>query len=393
VRADVAFAISQVSGVSAVPTMLRVITQITGLRLSLIAHVTDDTWTCCAVNDQMAFGLEVGGELDVATTLCSEVRLRQAPVVISHASLDPVFKDHRTPKLYNFESYISVPIFLRDGQYFGNVCALDTQPTDLTSSDKTVALFRLFAELIGLQLEAEAVQQRTTEALLDAHATAELREQFIAVLGHDLRTPLSSISMGADLLKSEALPPASMKVVARISRSVDRISRLVDDVVDFARGRLGGGIALQADPIADVTSLFRQVVEELRAAHPTRAIDLRVRGEGVIHGDAVRLSQLLQNLLGNALHYSPPGQHVSVDIELQERLLVLGVSNGGPAISPSIISRMFEPFKRGSQARPAGLGLGLYIASEIVRSHGGTIHVDSDDHVTTFTCRIPRSPA
>jgi signal transduction histidine kinase len=393
VRADVAFAISQVSGVSAVPTMLRVITQITGLRLSLIAHVTDDTWTCCAVNDQMAFGLEVGGELDVATTLCSEVHLRQSPVVISHASLDPVFKDHRTPKLYNFESYISVPIFLRDGQYFGNVCALDTQPTDLTSSDKTLALFRLFAELIGLQLEAEAVQQRTTEALLDAHATAELREQFIAVLGHDLRTPLSSISMGADLLKSEALPPASMKVVARISRSVDRISRLVDDVVDFARGRLGGGIALQADPIADVTSLFRQVVEELRAAHPTRAIDLRVSGEGVIHGDAVRLSQLLQNLLGNALHYSPPEQHVSVDIELQERLLVLGVSNGGPAIPPSVISRMFEPFKRGTQARPAGLGLGLYIASEIVRSHRGTIHVESDDHVTTFTCRIPRSPA
>ena len=390
-RDDVAIAISRVSGVSAVPTMLRVITEITGLRLSLIAHVTDSTWTCCAVNDQMAFGLEVGGELEVATTLCSEVRQQLGPIAISHASVDPEFKDHHTPKLYKFESYISVPIFLRGGEYFGNVCALDARPMDIRN-ERTLGLFKLFAELVGLQLEAEEKQQRTTEALLDARATSELREQFLAVLGHDLRTPLSSIAMGADVLQGEDLPPSQMKVVARITRSVERISRLVDDVVDFARGRLGGGIALNASSIPDVMVMFRQVVEELRAAHPTRPIDYQITGEGEMVGDAVRLSQVLQNLLGNALHYSPPGERVSVVVELQEDWLSLRVANGGPAIPPAVVRRMFEPFQRGTKARPAGLGLGLYIASEIVRSHRGTIHVDSDDKLTTFTCRVPRRP-
>ncbi len=394
-RDDVAIAISRVSGVSAVPTMLRVITEITGLRLSLIAHVTDSTWTCCAVNDQMAFGLEVGGELEVATTLCSEVRQQLGPIAISHASVDPEFKDHHTPKLYKFESYISVPIFLRNGDYFGNLCALDAKPIQIDA--KTLSLFQLFTELLSLQLETEAHQQRITEALLDARATSELREQFIAVLGHDLRSPLNSIAMGAEMLEEdEELSPPQQKTVGRIRRSVDRIRRLVDDVVDFARGRLGGDMELAMATIPDISLPFRQVVDELQSSHPGRIISMSVERTSPVRGDATRLSQVLQNLLGNALQHSPPGEPVFVSISHsghpggQGDELIFRVTNGGPPIPPAVLGRMFEPFQRGGESRGTpSLGLGLYIASQIMRAHRGSIAVESTAAATAFTCRLP----
>jgi len=383
--------ISAVSQISAVPTILRVITEMTGLRLSLIAHVTADEWTCCAVNDQLAFGLEVGGHLDVATTLCSDVRKSKAPVIISHASQDPAYCDHRTPKLYDFESYISVPIFLRSGEYFGNVCALDSRPIEL-KEPKTLALFQLFAELVGLQLEAEDRQAKTSEALTTANESAQLREQFIAVLGHDLRTPMQAISIGAQALAKRNLPPGDAGIVQRIVRSVDRVNHLVDDVLDFARGRLGSGIPLVAAPIADLHAVFNQVIDELRALHPARLIDVRSVGHGGFQGDPVRLAQLLQNLLGNALTHSPDWARIAVEVRLDDRELLLSVANGGPALPQSILSRMFEPFHRGGSGSAGGLGLGLYIAAQIVRSHGGTIEADSTDAATRVTCRLPQQP-
>jgi signal transduction histidine kinase len=392
VHPDVAIAINRVSGVSAVPTMLRVITEITGLRLSMVAHVTETTWTCCAVNDQLAFGMEVGGELEVATTLCSEVRQQRRPVTMSHASVDPVYKDHHTPKMYKFESYISVPIFLRNGDYFGNLCALDAKPIQIDA--KTLSLFQLFTELLSLQLEAESHQQRITEALLDARATSELREQFIAVLGHDLRSPLNSIAMGAEMLEDdEDLSLPQKKTVGRIRRSADRIRRLVDDVVDFARGRLGGDMQLAMATIPDIAVPFRQVVDELQSAHPGRIISMSVGRTRPVRGDATRLSQVLQNLLGNALQHSPPGEAVLVSIShpgdpVDE--LSFRVANGGPPIAPAVLGRMFEPFQRGGESRGTpSLGLGLYIASQIMRAHRGTIAVESTAAATTFTCRLP----
>jgi signal transduction histidine kinase len=383
-------AIAAVAQIGAVPLMLRVITEVTGLRLSLIAHVTADEWTCCAVNDQLQFGLEVGGTLDVATTLCSEVRSARAPIIISHASEDAVYCTHRTPKLYSFESYISVPIFLPGGEYFGNVCALDARPTDL-SQPRTIGMFQLFAELVGTQLAAELQHSQTSAALLDARQAGELREQFIAVLGHDVRAPLNSIALGAQLLQSEPLPEWSAPVLDRMRRSIDRITRLVDDVTDFARGRLGGGIPVARSPIRDVIGMLEHVVAEQRAAYPQRKITLATAGEGGIAGDRTRLAQLLQNILGNALTHSPHDSPVSVGITLRTDELELFVTNSGPAIPDGVRARMFEPYQRGTDTKPGGLGLGLYIASEIVRAHGGAIDVTSEPGMTTVRCTIPRS--
>jgi signal transduction histidine kinase len=390
--------VAAVARIGAVPTILRVIAKTTGMRLALVARVTDDMWKACAVYDRMDFGLVPGGELEVASTLCSEVRDSKRPIVIDYASEDPVYRTHHTPKLYGIESYISVPIFLPDGTYFGNVCALDSRPTKLRDTE-TVAMFELYAELIALQLEAEQRQENTRADLLDARATSELREQFIAVLGHDMRTPLGAVSTGLELLLRRNLGPAEHRIVERMRGSATRMRRLVDDLLDFARGRLGGGIPLETVELDDLAAVLRQIVDEARAAHPGRVIHFAALSHVRYRGDPGRLGQLLSNLLGNALQHGTPDTAVSVRLEQVEASeagepragLRLTVSNRGEPIAQHVLGRLFQPFFRGDSGTPqAGLGLGLYIVSEIVKSHGGRIDVRSSaDGETSFVCFFP----
>jgi len=142
-----------------------VVCQITGMGFAAVARVTDNTWTACAVQDDVEFGLKPGGQLDVQTTPCIESRAARAPVVIDHASQDPVYCNHHTPRLYKIESYISVPIVLQSGEYFGNLCAIDPRPARV-SDPKIVSMFTLFAELISLQLQSEGKRNAADSALL-----------------------------------------------------------------------------------------------------------------------------------------------------------------------------------------------------------------------------------
>lgn len=166
--------IDAVARISAVPTILKVISEITGFRLALVARVTPSTWAACAVLDLMEFGLEVGGRLDVATTLCSQVRDTHETIIIEHASTDPTYCNHPTPKMYGFESYVATPIFRPNGEYFGNVCALDSNP--LTITPHMVGMMKLFAELISLQLSSEEDAERQRVELIAERETARLRD-------------------------------------------------------------------------------------------------------------------------------------------------------------------------------------------------------------------------
>ena len=297
---------------------------------------------------------------------------------------------HCAPKLYNFESYISVPIFHANGTYFGNVCALDAKPVDLTEP-QTLAMFKLFAELVGLQLDAEARHDVTSAALVDANAIAEVREQFVAVLGHDLRSPLSTIALSAELLQSGELSDRAKKTVAGIASSAERATHLVNDVLDLARTRLGGGIPVAPDLIVDLEAVLRPIIGELASQHATRTIEVVSRCEGPVRADPLRLTQLLQNLLGNALVHSPADAFVRVTFATTATHFELSISNGGPPIPPALVARMFEPYQRGTSAKPGGLGLGLYIAAQIVRSHRGTIGITSTTAGTNITCLLPRT--
>ena len=384
IAADIAADIAQIQSMAAVPTILETVAALTGLRFVCVARVTADSWTTCAVLDRLDFGLKIGDGLDVTTTICEDVRDTGAAVVIDSVVDDNRYRDHHTPRIYGFQSYFSIPLFRPDGAYFGTLCGLDPA-ANVLSSPKVAETLKLFAQLISAQLETDRQLAEAQDALTSELSAAELREQFIAVLGHDLRTPLSSIVTGADVLSLSGLSPASTKVVDRIRRSAMRIAGLVDDVVDFTRGRMGGGIAIALKPEPALQAAFEQVIAELRGAHPHATIVADLAMTGSVLADAGRLAQLLSNLLKNALVHGDATRPVRVQVRLRDGMLDVIVSNHGAAIAPELAGQLFKPFWRGnSGSYEKGLGLGLFIVAEIAKSHGGEIDVMSDAASTTF---------
>jgi signal transduction histidine kinase len=380
--------IDAVQAVDAVPRILEVVCNATGMGFAAIARVTEDRWVACAVQDAIDFGLQPGGELAVATTICNEIRTSGEPVIIDHVAEDSVFCGHPTPAMYGFQSYISVPIVLPGGRFFGTLCAIDPRPA-MVSTPQTIGMFKLFAELIAFQLDATEKVASTQASLLDERKTAELREQFIAVLGHDLRNPLAAIGAGATILAKAPLDGKAQGIVARIQDSVARMSGMIDNVLDFARGRLGGGIALTRTE-KPLKPILRQVIEELQATHPDVAIEADIKLDRPVRCDRSRVGQLFSNLLGNALVYGTPGSPIRVRARTEADSFELSVANSGSPIPPEAMERLFLPFSRGS-VRPSqqGLGLGLYIASEIARAHGGTLKAVSTEQETRFTFKMP----
>jgi signal transduction histidine kinase len=284
-----------------------------------------------------------------------------------------------------------VPIFRRNGDYFGNICGLDPVPRHLKDG-KTLAVLQLFSELISVQLEAEEQHEGSRAELSAQLEAAKLREQFIAVLGHDVRNPLSSIVTGTELVLRRSRDPDDRRVLERIRSSSRRISALVDDLLDLARGRLGGGIVLETADADDLLERLRHVVAEVKAAHPHRIIHFHVESPGAVLCDAERVEQLLSNLLANAVEHGAARTPIIVTLEGDERTLLLRVSNEGPPIPQDKIAHLFEPYFRGQSGRRNGLGLGLYIVSEIAKAHGGKVDVASSADRTAFTFTMPRSP-
>jgi signal transduction histidine kinase len=378
-----------VARISAVPTILRVVSEITGLRFTAVARVTEATWHACAVQDRLGFGMEPGDPLDVATTICSEVRDARSPIVIEHASQEPGFCDHPTPKMYGFESYFSFPIYTAEGEYFGTLCGLDAVPAKLREG-KTTDLIGLFAEMISLQLTEEDASLQVREALARERELAGLREQFMAVLGHDLRSPLASILGGASFLLELDPGETERTVLQTIESSGRRMHRLIDDIMDFARGRLGGGFPIVPEE-HDVGGIVAAVVGEMRSAHPDR--EIRVHdGAGVLAElDRPRFVQMLTNLVGNAMEHSPSSEPVEIAVEADGERVRIAVSNAGDPIPEEALPHLFDPFFRsGELSEGSGLGLGLYIAAEIARSHGGEIRAESGER-TVFTVELPQT--
>jgi signal transduction histidine kinase len=233
--------------------------------VALVARVTDTAWTVCAVRDGAHFGFEPGMELSANATLCFDSRASRAPIIIEHASADPRYCNHGAPKRYRIESYVSVPITCANGSYFGNLSALDPSPAKV-AEPRVLSMFTEFAALIASQLDHQLLEEQEHRALLDERAAGELREQFMAILGHDLRNPLHAVYASGDMLERQFTDPALLTIASRIKANVRRMSSLIDDVLDFARGRLGGGINVEVAVVENINTGLEMVVQELRDA-------------------------------------------------------------------------------------------------------------------------------
>jgi phosphoserine phosphatase RsbU/P len=243
--------------------------------------------------------------------------------------------------------------------------------------------------------EKSQALERVTQALLDSERqTSELREQFIAVLGHDLRNPLAAISSGMRLLQKEQSEAKRKYISEMVEGSIVRMGSLIDNVLDFARGRLGTGIPLELRTDVSLSTVLEHVVSELRLGIPDQIIETDIDLPNPIKCDPSRISQLVSNLLGNALTHGSASVPVHIHADSDGGILTIWVTNGGDPISPEAIERLFQPFFRGEvRHRQQGLGLGLYIASEIAKAHEGAVSVASSSEETRFTFRMPTTRA
>jgi signal transduction histidine kinase len=386
---DIDADLSAVARIDSVPMILDVMCRTTGMGFAAVARVTEDRWVACAVRDDIDFGLLPGGELKVATTICNEIRSSGELVVIDDVAMDEAFCHHPTPAMYGFQSYISVPIVRPGGAFFGTLCAIDPRPARVNTPE-TIGMFKLFAELIGLHLDLHERLAASEAELSGERRNAQLRDQFIAVLGHDLRNPLAAIDGGARLLSRQSLGGDAQYVLKMVQSSVRRMAGLIDNVLDFARGRLGDGMTVTRKPDEQLGPALEQVIAESRIAWPDHAIDARFDLGCVVACDRARIARLLSNLLANAVTHGAPDGPVKVRASSDPATFELSVSNNGKPIPAAMIGRLFQPFFRAASGpSQEGLGLGLYIASEIARAHGGGLDVVSTPAETRFTFRMP----
>jgi phosphoserine phosphatase RsbU/P len=246
---------------------------------------------------------------------------------------------------------------------------------------------RLRAELGLSRSQAEEASSRMS--LMAEKEAAELREQFIVVLGHDLRNPLMGMSGGVEILSRLPLDERAGRVLEMMRGSIARMTALIENITDFARGRLGTGLLLtRTEERLDL--ILSQVVAELQAAHPDRAIETEIDLPTPVNLDRSRIGQLVSNLLANALTYGALDQPVRLHAAIDGQELDLWIANAGTPIPEAAMERLFQPFFRGEvRASQQGLGLGLYIASEIARAHNGVLTVSSSPDETRFTFRMP----
>lgn len=245
----------------------------------------------------------------------------------------------------------------------------------------------------GLGIVLEDVTQRR-ERQMQERQRREFAERLVGIISHDIRTPLSAISVSAELLgRGLADPAASRRSVERIQTSSQRATRLINQMMEWTQASLGGGLPIQRRRV-DLLVVLRQTLSEVHAANPTRQFQTALQGEAWGEWDPDRLAQVFSNLLGNAVQHSPPSTPVTVTSRVQNDAVEISIANenlSGP-ISPEVLQTLFEPFRRGPSASRASssIGLGLYIARHLIERHGGKISVESTADGTRFAVRLPR---
>lgn len=381
--------LEMVAAVPSIPAILRLIRQQANMGFVAVARVTPTRWLACSVLDEVGIGLQAGSELDVHATLCKEHLAGKGTTAFDDVLADVRYREHPVPALYGFRSYISSPIRLADGSYFGSLFAIDPQPRGV-STPAMEGMVEGFAALIGLQLDEARAHRRTRTALTDEQSLGSSREEFIAVVAHDLRNPLATMHTASQLL-TRSSDASAARVGTRLLHSANRMLGLINDLVDYARGRAGTAMPIKLEEHAEVGAALREVVDEVRDANPGRDIRSDIDIPCPVRCEPARLQQLLSNLLGNAIAHGAEGEPILVHASVADGTAVIRVNNRGATIPAAQLARVFDAYWQASPRKfDSSMGLGLHICQLVANAHDGTLTARSDAETgTTFELRWP----
>jgi signal transduction histidine kinase len=297
-------------------------------------------------------------------------------------------------RLLGISSFVSVPLAIR-GRSLGALTLVQGDsgrrfhPSDVRFAEELAARCALALDNARLFREGEEARHLAEESARAKEDAARFGEQLLAIVSHDLRAPLAAIVASTQLaLRRAGEDEGLLRALRRASSSADRMRRMIEDLLDFTRARLGGGIPISPRE-ADLGKIARYAVEEAQAANPEHPLVHRLHYEKGFY-DPDRMSQVVQNLVANALQHGAVRAPVVVETRVEGENAILEVSSQGEPIPEEVLPHLFEPFRHGSPGKARNLGLGLFIVREVVRAHGGSVWVRSGPGGTTFTIQLPR---
>ena len=400
--------IEKVKQISIVPTILDVICKSTGMGFAAIARVTEDRWIACSVQDEINFGLKPGGELQIETTICNEIRDTRKAVVIDHVATSD-YVNHHTPRLYGFQSYISFPIFLKSGEFFGTLCAIDPKPAVLDDT-KTLGMFNLFADLIAFHLQSMDLLDRSNFAVKELSRqltdSADENRQYRHISDHNLQEPLRKIRMFSDMLvhatENKDLEK-SKELAVKVSSNAQRFSMMIKDLSDFSE------LAYQESSFEEVNlnKVVTDVCEHLKTELNAKSAIINLELLPSIYAIPLQMEQLFFHLISNAIKFSKPYNSPVIHVfakEIEPQFLTnllpstanvqyieLRLEDNGIGIERSQLEKIFDIF---SQLPYDDIieskGIGLTYCRKIVRNHGGLITAESEvGKGTSFSMILP----
>lgn len=403
--------IERVQQISMVPTMLEVICRATGMGFAAIARVTQDRWIACSVRDEINFGLQPGGELKIETTICNEIRDTRKAVIIDHVAQDEHYCKHHTPLMYGFQSYISIPIILKNGEFFGTLCSIDPRPAQL-SNTKIIGMFTLFAELISFHLQSLELMERSHTTL---HAlnrklsdTADDNRQYEFISNHNLQEPIRKIRIFTEMLveATEKKDNARSKDLAlRINSSAQKVSMMISDLSTLAQLDSSNASFGSVDLNKIITDVSQQLKSDIREKQAI--IDITTLPH--IKAIHLQMEQLFFHLISNAIKFSRNNVSPLIKISatkltaeeakgfglgsISQKYLEVRVEDNGIGIEKIRLEKIFDIFTQVNHDQAqTRFGVGLTYCRKIVRNHGGSIAVHSEPGVgTAFSIIFPRN--
>jgi signal transduction histidine kinase len=399
--------IDKVRQIPIVSTMLEVICRTTGMGFAAIARVTQDRWIACSVRDEILFGLEEGGELSIETTICSEIRDLGQSVIIDHVDNSDRYYNHHTPKMYGFQSYISVPIVLKSGEFFGTLCAIDPKPAQL-SNTKTIGMFNLFSELISFHLNSIDEVEQNNNAILEMNRqlseTQDENRQYQHISNHNLQEPLRKIRVFSSMLvdATEDQDTEKAKSLAlKINASAQKFSMMIKDLSDFSE------IKQTAFETVDLNQVIGDVCAQLSTELEAKNAVIEISKMPVLQAVPLQMEQLFYHLISNSIKFSAKNETPLIRIhskmlrqqEAAQRIpggkgvefVEIELEDNGVGIAQSQLENIFDIFSQlPSEKAIKGRGVGLSYCRKIIRNHDGLITARSQPGSgTSFSIILP----